>query len=57
MQVRAIMEAACECRKKGVKVSPEIMLPLIIDAKELSILEDRARTIASGVMAECRAKR
>ena len=53
MQVRAIIEAACECRKKGVKVSPEIMLPLIIDAKELSILEDRARTIASGVMAEC----
>jgi len=52
MQVRAIIEAACECQKKSIKVYPEIMLPLIIDAKELKILADRARSIAAEVMAE-----
>ncbi|HBG46292.1 MAG TPA: pyruvate, phosphate dikinase [Deltaproteobacteria bacterium] len=52
MQVRAIMEAACDCQRKGIKVSPEIMLPLIIDAKELQILADRAKVIASDVMKE-----
>ncbi|HXI10112.1 MAG TPA: pyruvate, phosphate dikinase [Thermodesulfobacteriota bacterium] len=52
MQVRAIMEAACECKKKKIKVFPEIMLPLIIDAKELKVLADRARSVASAVMAE-----
>ncbi|MBI1912679.1 MAG: pyruvate, phosphate dikinase [Deltaproteobacteria bacterium] len=52
MQVRAIMEAACECQKKNIKVFPEIMLPLIIDVKELSILADRARKVAEKVMKE-----
>jgi pyruvate,orthophosphate dikinase len=52
MQVRAIIEAACECQKKSIKVYPEIMLPLIIDAKELKILADKARAIAAEVMAE-----
>ncbi|MBI5827692.1 MAG: pyruvate, phosphate dikinase [Deltaproteobacteria bacterium] len=52
MQVRAIIEAACENRKKGVNVMAEIMLPLIIDAKELQILADRTRRVADAVMAE-----
>jgi len=52
MQVRAIMEAACDCQRKGIKVFPEIMLPLIIDAKELQILSDRAKVIASDVLKE-----
>lgn len=52
MQVRAIMEAACGCKKKGVKVFPEIMLPLIIDAKELAILADRTRVVAATVIKE-----
>ncbi|MEK7772869.1 MAG: pyruvate, phosphate dikinase, partial [Deltaproteobacteria bacterium] len=56
MQVRAIMEAACECRKKGINVMPEIMLPLIIDAKELKILSDRTRDVAGSVMSEYRTK-
>ncbi len=51
MQVTAIMEAACECKKRGIKVFPEIMLPLIIDAKELKLLADRARAVAGEVMA------
>ncbi|OQA57348.1 MAG: Pyruvate, phosphate dikinase [Candidatus Omnitrophica bacterium ADurb.Bin277] len=40
MQVRAIMEAACNLKKKGVKVIPEIMIPLIGTKKELDILKD-----------------
>jgi len=56
MQVRAIIEAACECRKKKIKVLPEIMLPLIIDAKELKILADRARKVADDVMKKQKVK-
>jgi pyruvate,orthophosphate dikinase len=50
MQVTAIMEAACECTKEGIKVEPEIMHPLVIDKKELKILEERTRKIADEVM-------
>ncbi|MDH4227163.1 MAG: pyruvate, phosphate dikinase [Deltaproteobacteria bacterium] len=53
MQVRAIIEAACECKKIGVKVMPEIMHPLVIDRKELQILADTTRKVASEVMEEC----
>jgi pyruvate,orthophosphate dikinase len=35
MQVRAIIEAACQVAKRGVKVYPEIMIPLVGTAKEL----------------------
>ncbi len=50
MQVTAIIEAACECTKEGVKVSPEIMIPLIIDQKELKILETKTREVAESVI-------
>ena len=53
MQVRAIMEAACNCRKKKVRVYPEIMFPLVIDARELAILAERTRSVAEAVMKEC----
>jgi pyruvate,orthophosphate dikinase len=46
MQVRAIIEAAVECQKAGVKVLPEIMHPLVLDRKELSILEQATRRVA-----------
>jgi pyruvate,orthophosphate dikinase len=52
MQVRAIMEAAVECRRREIRVSPEIMIPLCIDAKELGILVDRTREVADGVLKE-----
>jgi len=39
MQVRAIIEAAIECQKNKIKVLPEIMIPLVLDKKELWILE------------------
>jgi pyruvate,orthophosphate dikinase len=50
MQVRAIMEAAVECRGRNIKVAPEIMIPLCIDAKELKLLVDRVRQVAEDVL-------
>ena len=38
IQARAIIEAAYECEKKGIKVQPEIMIPFIMEAKELAFL-------------------
>jgi pyruvate, orthophosphate dikinase len=46
MQVGAIIEAAIECRKEGIKVIPEIMHALTLDRKELKILVDETRRIA-----------
>jgi len=46
MQVRAIIEAAVECQKEGIKVLPEIMIPLVLDRKELSILKQATRRVA-----------
>jgi pyruvate, orthophosphate dikinase len=50
MQVSAIIKAACEVTKKGVKVIPEIMIPLVIDAKELQQLEIRTREVANKII-------
>ena len=36
MQAQAIFEAAVQCAKKGVKVIPEIMIPLVGDVKEFA---------------------
>jgi len=52
MQVRAIIEAALECQKSGVKVLPEIMHPLTLDRKELSILEQATRRVADDLVAK-----
>ena len=52
MQVRAIMEAACACQKEGIKVIPEIMIPLIMDRKELQILTDAVNRVAREVIKE-----
>jgi len=52
MQTRAIMEAACRLNKEGVKIVPEIMIPLVGIVKELrdqKILVDR---VAEDVMKE-----
>jgi pyruvate,orthophosphate dikinase len=50
MQVRAIFEAAVACRKKGVKVQPEVMIPLIGTVEEYRELEARVRTIAEEIL-------
>ena len=51
-QARAIIEAACELRKKGVKAMPEIMLPLIGERKEFDILAGEIREVAGQVFKE-----
>ena len=50
MQVRAIIEAGIECKKQGIKVIPEIMIPLVMDKKELQILTDSTRRVAQQVI-------
>jgi pyruvate, orthophosphate dikinase len=50
MQVRAIIEAAIQCKKQGIKVLPEIMHPLTLDRKELWILEQATRRVADDLI-------
>jgi pyruvate,orthophosphate dikinase len=52
MQVRAILEAACNCKKRGIDVKPEIMLPLIADDRELAELRKLVERTAQKVFEE-----
>ena len=52
MQVRAILEAACHCKKNGIEVLPEIMLPLIADDRELYELKKLIDNVAAKVFLE-----
>ncbi len=52
MQVRAIIEAACIVKKEGVKVLPEIMIPLAGTKKELDYLKKYTVETAQRVIKE-----
>lgn len=52
MQTRAILEAALECRDEGVKVTPEIEVPLVGSKKELDIVKNIIDTTAQALFAE-----
>jgi len=52
MQVRAIFEAAAEVQKKGVKVKPEVMIPLVGFEKELKLQIDIVHRVAADVAKE-----
>jgi len=52
MQVEAIMEAALECAAAGIKVYPEIMIPLVALDGELEILREKSIAIIDGLFAE-----
>ncbi|MBE6451991.1 MAG: pyruvate, phosphate dikinase [Alphaproteobacteria bacterium] len=52
MQARAILEAALECQAEGVKVTPEIEVPLTGSKKELDLVKDVIDTTAKQVFAE-----
>ncbi|MGB4598436.1 MAG: pyruvate, phosphate dikinase [Trichlorobacter sp.] len=57
MQVRAIMEAACELVKnEGFSIVPEIMIPLIATVKELAVLKANAVKICDEVIAQYNVK-
>ncbi|MBC7189897.1 pyruvate, phosphate dikinase, partial [Candidatus Aerophobetes bacterium] len=52
MQARAIFEAAAELVAEGVEVFPEVMIPLVIEERELSILREDVEKIAREVVEE-----
>jgi pyruvate,orthophosphate dikinase len=52
MQARAIMEAACDVKKEGTEVRPEIMIPLVGARKELELQAREVRAVAEEVMRE-----
>lgn len=52
MQTRAILEAALECEAEGIKIMPEIEVPLTGSKKELDIVKNIIDTTAEKVFAE-----
>ncbi len=50
MQVRAIFEAAIKVQNDGIKVYPEIMIPLIGHANELKVVREQLESVAKAVM-------
>jgi len=52
MQVRAIFEAACTVREQGVRVEPEIMIPLTGTVGEMKLMYETTKAVADGVIAE-----
>lgn len=51
MQAQAIMEAATELAKEGLKVIPEIEIPLVAHMEELRILREKVTAVAEEVIA------
>jgi pyruvate,orthophosphate dikinase len=56
MQVRAILEAACQCVRDGVEVQPEIMIPLTSHVAELESQQAALESEAREVLEEQRMK-
>ncbi len=52
MQARAIIEAACNLKAKGLNPKPEIMVPLVGTVKELANQAEIIRDVAASVMTE-----
>lgn len=51
-QARAIIEAAIQCEKEGIKVKPEIMIPLIIGVGELKFIKGNIKAEIDKVFKE-----
>jgi pyruvate,orthophosphate dikinase len=52
MQARAIFEAAVDCTKKGIRVLPEVMIPLVATVKEMANQAAIVRRVAADVFKE-----
>ena len=52
MQARAVFEAACEVAKEGVKVIPEVMIPLVGHVNELRAQREIVDRVAKEVMSQ-----
>ena len=55
-QARAIIEAAIKCEREGIKVKPEIMIPLIIGVGELKFIKANIKAEIEKVFEEQGAK-
>jgi len=51
MQARALFEAACDVKKSGIEVAPEIMIPLVGDVAELKLQKEVVDSVAKEVFA------
>ncbi|MFB2531066.1 putative PEP-binding protein [Paracoccus sp. p4-l81] len=49
MQARAIFEATVEAQRRGARVVPEIMIPLVSAAREVEIVKTRIDAVAAAV--------
>jgi len=56
MQARAVFEAAAEVQKKGIKVKPEIMIPLVGFPRELQLQIEVVHRVAAEVAKEKKTK-
>jgi pyruvate,orthophosphate dikinase len=56
MQARAVFEAAVAVQKKGIKVKPEVMIPLVGFTRELKLQIDVVNRVAAEVMAQTKTK-
>jgi len=56
MQARAVFEAAAEVQKAGIKVKPEVMIPLVGFKRELDLQVEVVHRVAKEVMAEKKVK-
>lgn len=56
MQVRAIFEAACDLKKEGIDVKPEIMIPLVGHVNEIKADREILERVAQEVMEEKKVK-
>ena len=52
MQTQAVIEAAINVMRKGIKVTPEIMIPLVGDIKELKYVKDIVCKVADKIISE-----
>jgi pyruvate,orthophosphate dikinase len=52
MQVRAIFQAACDVKKDGIDVHPEVMIPLVGTVKELQLTGEMTRRVAAETIKE-----
>ena len=56
MQARAVFEAAADVQKSGIKVKPEVMIPLVGFKRELDLQVEVVHRVAKEVMAEKKVK-
>ncbi len=52
MQIRAILEAAAQCKQEGIEAHPEIMVPQVCDAEEL----ERVKALVDAAKADIEAR-